>query len=58
MQVRADFPQDQERLGVLMERVSELQEVRVHLGADMAESAGAIRALVVRAEDARLISDM
>ncbi|KAF4525124.1 hypothetical protein B566_EDAN005066, partial [Ephemera danica] len=57
-EVRADFPDVQERLVSMLRKLSDLQEVRVQLSAGMAEAASNIRNLVVRAEDARLIGDI
>jgi Bardet-Biedl syndrome 2 protein len=41
-----------------MQKVSALQDVRLRLGAEMADHSGLIRSLVVRAEDARHLDDM
>lgn len=54
----ADFPAEIEHLKKLINRVEELQNVRQQLAAEIADNSSAIRALVVRAEDARLIGEM
>jgi Bardet-Biedl syndrome 2 protein len=56
--VSADFPEEQEKIGELIQKVSALQDVRLRLGAEMADHSGLIRSLVVRAEDARYLADM
>lgn len=57
-QVEADFPSELEQLSSLLERVEEYHATRQRLSAEMADHSGVIRTLVVRAEDARLMSDM
>ena len=37
---------------------NDLQSVRTRLGAELADNAGLVRSLVVRAEDARLLMDL
>jgi hypothetical protein len=56
--VSANFPEEQEKIGELLKKISALQDVRLRLGAEMADHSGLIRSLVVRAEDARLLDDM
>ncbi|XP_042890069.1 Bardet-Biedl syndrome 2 protein homolog [Penaeus japonicus] len=58
LQVEADFPGELEQLGSVLERVEEYHATRQRLSAEMADHSGVIRTLVVRAEDARLMSDM
>lgn len=58
LQVEADFPAELEQLSSLLERVEEYHATRQRLSAEMADHSGVIRTLVVRAEDARLMSDM
>jgi Bardet-Biedl syndrome 2 protein len=58
LQVIANFPKEQEKIGELLQKVSDLQDVRLRLGAEMADHSGLIRSLVVRAEDARHLDDM
>jgi hypothetical protein len=57
-QVSANFPEEQEKIGELLKKISALQDVRLRLGTEMADHSGLIRSLVVRAEDARLLDDM
>jgi hypothetical protein len=57
-QVSANFPEQQEKIGELLQKVSALQDVRLRLGAEVADHSGLIRSLVVRAEDARHLDDM
>ena len=56
--MEADFPKEFEELETFLERVDEYQATRRRLTAEMADHSGVIRTLVVRAEDARLMSDM
>jgi Bardet-Biedl syndrome 2 protein len=56
--VTANFPEEQEKIGELLQKVSDLQDVRLRLGAEVADHSGLIRSLVVRAEDARHLDDM
>ncbi|MPC23799.1 Bardet-Biedl syndrome 2 [Portunus trituberculatus] len=58
LQVEADFPSELDQLASLLERVEEYHATRQRLSAEMADHSGVIRTLVVRAEDARLMSDM
>lgn len=54
---RAHFPEDIARLKTLIDRVEDVQSVRQHLVAEVADSANLIRSAVVQAEDARLIEE-
>lgn len=54
---KAHFPDDIARLKQLIDRVEEIQSVRQHLVAEVADSANLIRSAVVQAEDARLIEE-
>lgn len=56
--MEADFPSELDQLSSLLERVEEYHATRQRLSAEMADHSGVIRTLVVRAEDARLMSDM
>ncbi|KAJ9598202.1 hypothetical protein L9F63_011122 [Diploptera punctata] len=58
LQITADFPEEEEKIGELLQKISALQDVRLRLGAEMADHSGVIRSLVVRAEDARHLDDM
>ena len=53
----AYFPTEVESLKKHIESVEELQAVRQRLAAEVADNSVAIRGLVVRAEDARLIGE-
>jgi Bardet-Biedl syndrome 2 protein len=53
-----DFPEELASLEQLMRAAEDLQHVRQRLAAEMADHSGMIRTLVVRAEDARLMTDM
>ena len=53
----ADFPIEVEALKKYITSVEDLQNVRQRLAAEIADNSTAIRALVVRAEDARLIGE-
>lgn len=54
---KAHFPEDIARLKGFIDRVEEIQSVRQHLVAEVADSANLIRSAVVQAEDARLIEE-
>lgn len=54
---RAYFPDEMTNLKQLIDRVEEIQNVRQHLVAEVADSANLIRSAVVQAEDARLIEE-
>ncbi|XP_006811161.1 BBSome complex member BBS2-like [Saccoglossus kowalevskii] len=58
LQVTADFPMHMEELKNILVKVDEYHSVRQKLTAEMADHSNLIRSLVVRAEDARLMSDM
>ncbi|XP_041460099.1 Bardet-Biedl syndrome 2 protein homolog [Lytechinus variegatus] len=58
LQVIADYPMHMEDLKNLLIKVDEFHSVRQKLTAEMADHSNLIRSLVVRAEDARLMSDM
>lgn len=51
----ADFPQQIQDLKTILEQVDELQKVRQHMTAEMADNSSVIGNLVVRAEDARMM---
>lgn len=53
----ANFPEEVEALKKHIESVEQLQAVRQRLAAEVADNSVAIRGLVVRAEDARLIGE-
>lgn len=54
---RAYFPNETEQLKQLVDRVEEIQSVRQHLVAEVADSANLIRSAVVQAEDARITQE-
>ncbi|CAG2119295.1 unnamed protein product, partial [Medioppia subpectinata] len=54
----ASFPPEVDRLKKYINSVEELQSVRQRLAAEIADNSIAIRELVVRAEDARLIGEI
>lgn len=54
---KALFPEEIEHLKQLVDRVEEIQSVRQHLVAEVADSANLIRSAVVQAEDARLTQE-
>ncbi|KAK3104019.1 hypothetical protein FSP39_023716 [Pinctada imbricata] len=58
LQVTADFPEEMEKLRQILVKVDEFHAVRQKLTAEMADHSNLIRSMVVRAEDARLMSDM
>jgi Bardet-Biedl syndrome 2 protein len=58
LSVFCDFPKEFESLRVTLARVEQFSEVRMKLMTDMADSSQALKALLVRAEDARIIGDM
>jgi len=54
----ADFPKEMEELKVVIKKVNDFNEVRLHLAADMAEAIRNAKVFVVKAEDARILGDM
>ena len=54
----ADFPRDLEAFRDVLLQVDEHNAVRVKLTAETADSAGVLKALVVKAEDSRLLKDV
>ena len=52
------FPDELEHFKGVLERVAEYNAGRIRLSADMADDLQRIKALVVRAEDSRLLNDM
>ncbi|XP_018496842.1 Bardet-Biedl syndrome 2 protein homolog [Galendromus occidentalis] len=57
LQSAADFPAESENLLQLMQRIEEFQSAKMQMSAQMADNSALIRALIVRAEDARLMKD-
>ena len=54
----ADFPRDLENFRDVLLKVDEHNAVRLKLTAETADSAGVLKALVIKAEDARLLRDI
>jgi len=53
-----EFPQEMEQLEDVLRRVAEFNALRIRMAADMADDSQRVKALIVRAEDARLMNDM
>ena len=58
LQCKASFPGEMEYFQVVLQRVADYNASRVRLSADMADDVQRVKALVVRAEDSRLMNDM
>lgn len=54
----ADFPQEFEDFKKVLMKVDEYNAVRLKLTAEMADSSQLVKALVIKAEDARILNDM
>jgi len=54
----ADFPNEMTAFEQILDKVSDDNAARTRLSADMAEDLQRVKALVVRAEDSRLLNDM
>merc|ERR1712194_583987 len=54
----AHFPDEMEKFKAVLLRVDEYNAVRLKLTAEMADSANLVKALIVKAEDYRMLSDM
>ncbi|KAJ4460589.1 putative Bardet-Biedl syndrome 2 protein [Paratrimastix pyriformis] len=54
----ADFPTEMERFQKVLQKVLEFNALRLKLTADMADGSNLVKALVVKAEDARLLGNM
>lgn len=54
----AHFPDEMEKFKHVLMRVDEYNAVRLKLTAEMADSANLVKALIVKAEDYRMLSDM
>jgi Bardet-Biedl syndrome 2 protein len=54
----ADFPYDMEEFRTVLMKVDEHNAVRLKLTADVADSSNAVKAFVIKAEDARILTDM
>jgi len=58
LESEASFPDESQRLKETLERVSTHNSIRVRLTAEMADGSSRVKALVLKAEDARLMADM
>ncbi|XP_049846723.1 Bardet-Biedl syndrome 2 protein homolog isoform X2 [Schistocerca gregaria] len=56
--VKAEFSEEEQRIAVLLQQVSDLQETRLRLAAEMADHSGLVRSLVMRAENAQHLGDV
>eukprot|EP01105_Mastigella_eilhardi_P024274 TRINITY_DN6306_c0_g1_i1.p1 TRINITY_DN6306_c0_g1~~TRINITY_DN6306_c0_g1_i1.p1 ORF type:complete len:707 (+),score=207.40 TRINITY_DN6306_c0_g1_i1:35-2122(+) len=54
----ATFPDEMEKLREVLLKVEEYNSTRIRLTAEMADSSNLIKALVIKAEDARLLNEM
>merc|ERR1711920_540307 len=54
----ANFPEEMEKFTSVLKQVDEYNAVRLKLTAEMADSANLVKALIVKAEDYRMLSDM
>jgi len=54
----ANFPDEMEKFKQVLMKVDEYNAVRLKLTAEMADSANLVKALIVKAEDYRMLSDM
>merc|ERR1711904_244495 len=54
----AHFPDEMEKFKAVLLRVDEYNAVRLKLTAEMADSSNLVKALIVKAEDYRMLSDM
>jgi hypothetical protein len=57
LQAAADFPADFASFSAVLKQVEEGNALRLRMAADVADASGTAKALVVRAEDARLCGD-
>ena len=58
MDAEADFPEDLIAFEDVIKQVEEMNNARIRLAADMADDSQRVKALIVRAEDCRLMHDM
>lgn len=58
LQSTADFPTENGKLVELMAKIEEFQSAKMSMSAQMADNSAHIRALIIRAEDARLMKDL
>lgn len=58
LESEADFPAEMSAFQEVLQRVDELNAVRLKMTADMADSSNLIKQLVIRAEDARMLGEI
>merc|ERR1712232_524263 len=58
LESQANFPEEMEKFKSVLMKVDEYNAVRLKLTAEMADSANLVKALIVKAEDYRILSDM
>lgn len=58
LEASAEFPVEMTALEDILSRVAKFNAIRIRLTADMADGSARIKGLVLKAEDARLMSDM
>jgi len=58
LESEASFPDESQRLKDTLDKVSAHNSIRVRLTAEMADGSSRVKALVLKAEDARLMADM
>merc|ERR1719379_2382879 len=58
LESHASFPEDMENFKAVLMKVDEYNSVRLKLTAEMADSSNLVKALIVKAEDYRMLSDM
>ena len=58
MQAKANFPEEMEVFRDVLSKVSDYNAARIRLTAEMADSSNRVKALVVKAEDARIMGNM
>ena len=58
LEAEADFPEELARFEEVLAQVEDLNSARIRLAADMADDSQKLKALVVRAEDSRIMCDM
>lgn len=58
LESNANFPEEMEKFKSVLMKVDEYNAVRLKLTAEMADSSNLVKALIVKAEDYRMLSDM
>ncbi|KAJ8925470.1 hypothetical protein NQ315_009304 [Exocentrus adspersus] len=54
LESKASFPNEEENLKMLMEKLTSIQDARIRLSTDVADRLGQIRHFIIKAEDSRL----